>query len=209
MSLYKCNGIYKIECRKNHKVYIGFTSENFGDRRDCHFASLRKGYHYNTDLQNDFDKYGESDFSFEIVEVINSQDIEVYKDRERYWIAEFNAVSNGYNVSSGGNNGEGTRPSKAKILQMTESNRILNTGKTATTDTKAKMSAAHLAHHGKPILNKEKVSQIKMRLIQHESINALAREYGVSAACISRINVDKNWKSVKVDGWEDYQKERL
>lgn len=37
---------------------------NFGDRRDCHFASLRGGYHINPHLQRSFDKYGEDNFEF-------------------------------------------------------------------------------------------------------------------------------------------------
>ena len=37
---------------------------NFGDRKDCHFASLRGGYHINPHLQKSFNKYGEDNFVY-------------------------------------------------------------------------------------------------------------------------------------------------
>ena len=37
-----------------------------------------------------------------------------------------------------------------------------------------------------------------------DSVNEIAREYNVSFACISQINVGKNWKSVVIDGWNEY-----
>lgn len=66
MSIYKQRGIYKIVNHKNNKIYIGYASISLGDRRDSHFACLRNGYHFNKDLQDDFNKYGEENFSFEV-----------------------------------------------------------------------------------------------------------------------------------------------
>lgn len=82
MKLYKDCGIYKIENTINHKVYIGYATVSFGDRRDSHFASLRNEYHFNSDLQADFIKYGEQSFEFSVIEVIESDDIEYFKSRE-------------------------------------------------------------------------------------------------------------------------------
>ena len=44
---------------------------NFGDRWDCHKAQLRGNYHDNPHLQNSWNKYGEENFKFEILEICN------------------------------------------------------------------------------------------------------------------------------------------
>ena len=48
------------------------------------------------------------------------------------------------------------------------------------------------------------MKSIKIRLMNGEGVNVLAREYDVSFSCISSINVNKNWRSVNVSGWEQY-----
>lgn len=116
MKLYKDNGIYKITNNKNGKIYIGYATVSFGDRRDTHFACLRNGYHFNKELQNDFVKYGEDSFVFDVVEVINSDDIEIYKEREQYYIKEYNAVESGYNLCNGGD--ARVRPTDKRIRDM-------------------------------------------------------------------------------------------
>ena len=205
MSLYKTRGIYKIVCTENNKCYIGSTSMNFGDRRDCHFASLENGYHFNKEMQSDYNKYGRGSFVFEVVEEIESSDIEVFKERERFWIKKLSVVEKGYNISTGGIL-EGVRPSKEKIRQMIKINREKNLGKRASEETKRKMSASH---RDAPALSREDVYSIKQRLMNGESVNEIAKEYNVSNGCISQINVDKNWRSVIVPGWEEYQKNRI
>ena len=205
LSLYKKKGIYKISCIKNDKFYIGYASLNFGDRRDCHFASLANGYHFSQEMQFDYNKYGRNNFVFEIIEEIDSNDIEVFKDRERYWIKELSAIENGYNISTGGIF-EGIRPTKERIRQMIETNRAANLGKKASEETKRKMS---VSHRDTPALSKEDVYNIKQRLMNGESVNEIAKEYHVSNGCISQINVNKNWRSVIVPGWEEYQRNRI
>lgn len=213
MSIYKQQGIYKIVNRKNNKMYIGYASISLGDRRDSHFACLRNGYHFNKDLQDDFNKYGEENFSFEVVEVIDSDDIEVFKEKEKYYIKQYNAVEDGYNMSAGGDST--ARPTLQKIKDMAELNRKLNIGKTASEDARKNMRAARARNSSRLkgennscILTKEIVFEIKNRLMQGDGVNDIAREYDVSPACISQINVGKNWKSVFVPGWNEYLKSR-
>lgn len=209
--MYKHNGIYKIVNTINNKIYIGYTTLTFGDRRDSHFASLRGGYHFNNHLQEDFNKYGENNFRFDIVEIIEdccSED--VYKEKEIYYISKYNTTQTGYNVSTGGNNFSGVRPSKDKIKMLSELNKKLNTNKSASIETKKKMSDAHndkkikINSSGSHILEKSDVKVIKKRLMSGESVNVIARDYEVTPGCISCINMNKNWKSVFVDGWDEY-----
>ena len=195
--LYNERGIYEIVNLVNNKFYIGYASISFGDRRDSHFACLRNGYHFNKYLQFDFDKYGEENFEFKILEIIKSDDIEYFKEREKYYISFLNAIENGYNMCDGGNTR--IRPSK------------YNLGKKASEEAREHMREPRAKNQNRmcgdnnsTILTKEQVYNIKVRLMNGEGVNDIAREYDVSPACISQINVGKNWKSVFVEGWQDY-----
>jgi group I intron endonuclease len=63
-------GVYKIVNKVNNKIYIGSSAVNITKRFYEHLNSLRHNYHYNFKLQNDFNKYGESNFNFEVLELI-------------------------------------------------------------------------------------------------------------------------------------------
>ncbi len=67
MSLERICGIYKITNIKNNKSYIG-SSVNCLHRIYSHKSHLRSGVHYNKHLQRSYDKYGEKNFIFEIIE---------------------------------------------------------------------------------------------------------------------------------------------
>jgi len=58
--------IYHIICIPTGKGYIGSTV-NLHKRKSGHFEQLRKNKHYNQYLQNAFNKYGEENFTFEII----------------------------------------------------------------------------------------------------------------------------------------------
>ena len=78
-------GIYKIECCTTGVVYIGSTSVSFKKRWRKHKQRLRHNYHENNYLQNAWNKYGEENFIFEIVEHI--EDINIVKERESHWLS--------------------------------------------------------------------------------------------------------------------------
>lgn len=63
-------GIYKITCTINDKVYIGSTEVCFKQRFKKHKQRLRNDYHENDYLQKSWNKYGEENFIFEILEEI-------------------------------------------------------------------------------------------------------------------------------------------
>ena len=64
------NLIYIIRCKANNKVYIGQAQNK--KRTSHHFSSLRNNKHFNSLLQDDFNKYGEDSFSVEYVEFCSS-----------------------------------------------------------------------------------------------------------------------------------------
>jgi group I intron endonuclease len=78
-------GIYLIEsiCKPD-KFYIG-SAVDISKRWERHLSELRKGKHGNRHMQNHFDKYGENDFRFGILE--ECEHIKLLR-WEQWWIDE-------------------------------------------------------------------------------------------------------------------------
>ena len=97
-------GIYKIENKINHHVYIG-QSINIKQRWIQHKVPsswndpIRDSY--NNKLYGAFRKYGLDNFDFSIIEECA---IEKLNEREIYWIKYYNSCENGYNLTIGGQN---------------------------------------------------------------------------------------------------------
>ncbi len=69
----KQTGIYAIENNINNNLYIGSTTDSFRNRFEEHIRRLRLKIHFNSHLQNAYDKYGEDNFKFKILEVVNNK----------------------------------------------------------------------------------------------------------------------------------------
>ena len=99
-------GIYIIRCISNNKVYIG-QSVNLKHRLNEHKRNLRSGIHINKHLQKAFNKYGEKEFAFDVLEVL--QEEEYNKEKldllEIEYISKFesNNRNKGFNIENGGN----------------------------------------------------------------------------------------------------------
>lgn len=93
--------IYKITCIPQNKVYVGQT-KNKRKRIDEHKYDLRHNIHHSVYMQRAFNKYGESNFKFEIIEACNELNVD---EKERYWISYYNSTDKnfGFNSESGGN----------------------------------------------------------------------------------------------------------
>ena len=61
-------GIYEIRNVANNKVYIG-QSRNVRQRWGCHITELRYNRHHNNHLQKSWNKYGEANFCFSLLDV--------------------------------------------------------------------------------------------------------------------------------------------
>lgn len=144
-SIYKINGIYGIKNKINSKVYVGKTQTSFGDRWDCHKVKLRNNKHDNTYLQRSWNKYGEDNFEFYIIEIIrDSKNNELYNEREKYWIKYFKDLKLSYNMSDGGDGTPGCKVSEHAKRIIGEKNRINMTGRKASLATRVKMSNTHM-----------------------------------------------------------------
>lgn len=92
--------IYKITNTVNGKVYIGKTTASVEDRWRWHKCAYScKNRSYKSALYDAMKKYGKDKFVIEAIEECATKDLD---DRERYWIAEYNSMRQGYNLTTGG-----------------------------------------------------------------------------------------------------------
>lgn len=93
MTMSKVSGIYTITNKITGKMYIGESLDIYRRWHDEHIPQLRKNRHYNKELQSDFNKYGEENFQFEILERYSGDDPISTKARililESYFITQF------------------------------------------------------------------------------------------------------------------------
>lgn len=78
-------GIYLFKNIINGKVYIG-SSKNIYRRKNEHLKKLSKNCHHCKGLQNAWNKYGENNFSFEILETLQEYDKTILLIREEFFI---------------------------------------------------------------------------------------------------------------------------
>ena len=99
------SGVYVITNLINKKIYIG-SSIDIKVRWSNHKSELKRGVHNNKYLQNAWNKYGEENFKFEILEIcniegLNNQEaINKVQDLEQKYLEELQPYGkNGYNLN--------------------------------------------------------------------------------------------------------------
>lgn len=94
------SGIYCIENLLNSKKYIG-QSIDINNRWKHHRSELNNNVHFNDYLQKAWNKYGEDNFHFYVLEFCN---IDQLDDLEVYYINLYKTLNRdqGYNLTSGG-----------------------------------------------------------------------------------------------------------
>jgi len=108
MLLANVSGIYKITNMKNKKIYIG-SSLYIRIRCIHHKNELNLNRHYNKHLQRAWNKYGEKNFKFSIVEKTTKRKTTL-ENRETFWIQKYksNKGTKGYNVGDTARNNGAT-----------------------------------------------------------------------------------------------------
>lgn len=130
------SGIYAIKNKMNNKMYIG-QSVNVNKRKSYHLWLLRNNSHFNPKLQNAFNKYGEENFEFVILEKCNKEELD---DKEIEYISRYNTTNNGYNICEGGGG---------------------SLGRTLSEETKQKISNANIGRKQDEIAKKRKSKAMK------------------------------------------------
>jgi group I intron endonuclease len=103
----KC-GVYSIACGSNGRKYVGST-RNTTNRWREHRYDLRHNKHDNPHLQNAWNKYGEEDFIWTMLEETERDDT-VLRAREKFWIdilkPEFNISEEAWPTRLGAKNSD-------------------------------------------------------------------------------------------------------
>ena len=98
--------IYKITNLINQKSYIGQTIQPVQHRWNQHISSSYKEEYDKKKyaIHYALEKYGKENFSFEILEKVESTNAEDLNDREKFWIKESHShySEHGYNLTWGG-----------------------------------------------------------------------------------------------------------
>lgn len=84
--------VYVGRCLTTNKVYVGSTKQ--GKKRPLsHIRNLNKGCHDNDYLQKAWDRYGQDDFVWYIVEECS---LDKLQDREQWWVGFLRATDERY-----------------------------------------------------------------------------------------------------------------
>lgn len=168
----KICGIYEILNTVNGKKYIG-QSINIHKRYKGHISKLNQNTHHNQYLQNSWNKYGKENFTFNIIEQCDIDDLD---ELEKFYISYYKTCDRryGYNIDDGGNSNKClSDETRRKISEshkkenlsdetkrkMSESakkrcatqewidfHHNVVSGRSVSDDTKLKMSKSHMGH---------------------------------------------------------------
>ena len=94
----KIAGIYTITNKISGIIYVG-QSVDYKKRWAEHKYKLRANIHVNAYLQSAWNKYGEENFEFALLEIVEGDNLkQLLYEREDYWIRHFNSKQRLYNA---------------------------------------------------------------------------------------------------------------
>lgn len=204
--------VYKIQNLVNNKVYIG-SSVDVEGRFKAHKKSLIDNTHPNHYLQNAWNKYGELNFEFSVIEEVSSN----LREREQYYIEQYDATNHsfGYNILPNTNIGLGVSASdevKKLISQQCSGSKNGHYGKHHSDKTKKQISEKKqeqgkirrklLADHWKEEKHKCEVCGIVM-----ETKYASGRF--CSKSCVNKYISLRNKQVKHTDDWNNKMRQSL
>lgn len=101
-------GIYRCVNINDGKSYVGQTS-SLSKRKQEHLALLRRGCHSNQQLQRAWDKHGDYNYDWFVVETCSEEELD---ELEVYYIDHYDAYRYGYNHTIGGGGARGFKHSE-------------------------------------------------------------------------------------------------
>ena len=204
-------GIYLIENKSNGKVYIGQTATKFYKRFLHHCWKLRNNSHDNKTLQEDYNTFGESEFQFKVVEILDRTS-DKFDTLEIKYIEEYKTRCGVYNIQKGGKKSgmTGVAMSESTKKKIGDKNKINMTGRKASEETKKKMSESRKGLVRKNLckLSDELAYNIKEMLMSGHRPSEVAKATGVDYKIVNNIFSNNTYKHIKVSGWEEFYEHR-
>lgn len=203
-------GIYLILNKITNKVYIGQTLDRFVERYWNHKWKLKNQIHDNKHLQRAWNKYGENNFEFRAIHILNEN--ENIDDLERIYIDKYKKGSGVYNILNGGQDhtNKGIKMSDETKRKIGVANKINSSGKKASDETKLKMSLARKNKTPWKIchLTEEQAINVKKMILQGVCLKDISSQTGIDYKIINNIYSSNTYKSAYVDGWEEFYRHR-
>lgn len=207
--LKKISCIYGILCLVNNKIYIGRTQDLYRRKRE-HICKLKNNKHGNKNLQQDYNRYGSSQFKWLVIELINDKALLIEKETDYINLYGGIESSNVYNELDKNNLSNTTRlkikqnnymkgkhhsiEAKKKIsyytkIRMSQSNPIK--GKHHSIEAKKKISH-NMTKDKNPMFNKRKYSQdfidtLRKEKTDYVTYKSLGEKYNLRPDIISNL----------------------
>jgi group I intron endonuclease len=187
--------IYQIRNKINNKLYIGSTN-NVRKRWNNHRSKLNNKRHENSYLQAAWDKYGEENFEFSILEQVTDQN---RIEKEIFYLQETKSYERniGYNFDknpidkSGKNN-----PFYGKTHSKQTKEKLKIIAHNRSEELKKKMGEKNKGDkHPRSKLDWNKVRIIRLLYFQgEETYRSLSLKFNVARSTIQAIVEKKSWK---------------
>jgi len=187
----KTSGIYKIQSIVHpERIYIG-SAINIHRRRNQHLRDLNHNKHHSLKLQRHFNKHGQNDLSFTVIEECSVENLLI---REQHHL---NANNTYFNICKIAGNCSGRIPwnkNKTMSNEFCEKMKVVSTGNKNRLGCKHSIEAInklrkHIpANKGKTKLTEEQITEIQFKYIPREySLSMLAQEYNISKQTVLSI----------------------
>ena len=183
----KISGVYKITNIINGKSYIG-SSINIYDRWREHKRELRKNKHHSTHLQSAWNKYGEENFEFIILEECNKDET---LQREQYYLDTYESFNKekGYNISKNSSAPMmGRTFSEETLVKLSEG--VRNRDKSCWSRGEDKFNSK---------FKNEDIVEIKRMITEGYKTKDIAELFQVEANTITQIKTGERWTHLKTE----------
>lgn len=206
----KNHGIYKITNLINGKVYIGQTRASFRKRYLKHISEFKSGKGHSRKFADDYAKYGEQNFSFEIVQIEN--DDSKLDDLEKKYIEQYDAIESGYNKAKGGSpfyKDKSVRDvfknTRVYDDEFRENRRKYMSERVVKQETKDRLRYANLGSRSPvAVLNEDTVKKMKEDMVAGVTLKEISEKYNIKYPTVSSVSFGRSWSHVVVDGFDDY-----
>lgn len=182
--------VYKITNKTNGKIYIGITSQGVETRWSKHCSDAQTDSPF--PIHNAIRKYGKDNFQIELLEDLSDKDYDFLKEREVYWIKEFDSYNRnkGYNLTLGGDGTFGrfhSDETKNKIRQKA-------LGRKASKEARQKMSESHKNRkysEKELFIRSNNGKNTRKKILQFDTSNTFIKEFDSVTEAALAVDTDR------------------